>query len=148
MGSNTMHAPAAILLWGTLVALVLFLRTLRSAMQRCAPVSRTMTPEKVWLVLIPFFGLLWQFVVVVNLAKSLGNEFARLGISRSDARGSRAIGLASCVCNCCLFLPSPVLRGLVVVVGFILWMAYWAGISNCSRLLETHQGVTEASSMA
>jgi hypothetical protein len=28
-----------------------------------------------WLWLIPVFGLVWQFIVVVNIAKSLGNEF-------------------------------------------------------------------------
>jgi hypothetical protein len=29
----------------------------------------------VWLLLIPAFGLLWHFVVVMYIAKSLRNEF-------------------------------------------------------------------------
>lgn len=148
MESHQPQAPGGILLWFILIAIVLFLRTLRSTLDRCAPASRTMAPGKVWLTFIPFFGLIWQFVVVINIAKSLRKEFARLRIPRSDAIPGQTIGLAFCVCNCCLFIPNPLLCGLAALVGFVLWMVYWIEIANCSRLLETHPGVTPASTIA
>jgi hypothetical protein len=148
MGSHQQHAAAVILLWLTLVAIVLYLKMLRSVLQKCAPASRTMTPEKVWLILIPFFGLIWQFIVVRNIARSLKNEFARLAISGSDTNAGQAVGFTYCVCVCCLFLPSPLLCGLAAVTGFIFWTVYWIGIASCSRLLETSHCVTESSSVA
>jgi len=150
MESHPMRAPSVMLFWFILTALVFYLRTLRGVLQKCAPASRTMTPEKVWLILIPFFGLIWQFIVVRKIATSLGNEFARLGISYSDARPGQSVGLACCVCNCCifLFLSIPVLCGLATLASFVLWMVYWIGMANCSRLLETHHGVASASPVA
>jgi hypothetical protein len=123
-----------IILWLTLIALVLFLLALQNALKKCAPASRTMEPGKVWLWLIPIFGLVWQFIVVINIAKSLGNEFARLEIRCPDPTPGQAIGVAMCVCNCFIFIP--LLGGLAGIVGLVLWIAYWFRIVNYSRLLD------------
>jgi hypothetical protein len=55
-----------------LVALLLYLQTLQNALKNCAPASRTMKPGYVWLVAIPAFGLLWHFVVVLNIGLVFG----------------------------------------------------------------------------
>ena len=82
-----------IILWLTLIALVLFLLALQNALKKCAPASRTMEPGKVWLWLIPIFGLVWQFIVVINIAKSLGNEFARLEIRCPDPTPGQVLAI-------------------------------------------------------
>jgi hypothetical protein len=130
-----------VILWFTLIALVLFLLALQGVLKKCAPASRTMEPGKVWLWLIPVFGLVWQFIAVMNVAKSLGNEFARLGIPCSQPSPGRAIGLAWCVCNCCIFIP--LLGGLAGMAGLVLWIAYWIRIANFSRLLDERRATTQ-----
>jgi hypothetical protein len=123
----------SVILCFTLIALILYLLTLGKVLNKCAPASRAMEPGKVWLMLIPVFGLVWQFIIVMNIAKSLGNEFARLGIPCPEPTPGQTIGLAMCVCNCCIFIP--LLGGLVSIAGLVLWIVYWIRIANYSRLL-------------
>jgi hypothetical protein len=147
MQGHSLPALALIvILWFTLIALILYLLKLQETLKKCAPASRTMKPGKVWLVLIPLFGLVWHFIVVINIAKSLGNEFARLGIACSEPTPGRAIGLASSVCNCCIFVP--LLGGLAGAAGFVLWIVYWIRVANFSRALDANQPIIPASPIA
>jgi len=93
MQSHPLPTLALILiLWFGLLALIGYLLALQDALKKCAPTSRTMKPGKVWLLLIPVFGLVWQFIIVVNIAKSLRNEFERLGIPCRESTPSRLSG--------------------------------------------------------
>jgi len=105
-----------------------------------------MKPGKVWLAVIPVFGLFWHFVVVMNIAKSLRNEFARLGIPCPESAPGQNIGLASCACNCCIFIPF--LGGLAAMVGIVLWVFYWKRIADYSRDLEERQEIAPISPVA
>lgn len=146
MTNHPLPTPVLIVIfWFTLLAVILYLVTLQNALKNCAPASRTMKPGMVWLVGIPVFGLLWHFVVVINIAKSLRNEFARLGMPCPDSTPGQNIGLAASACNCCLFIP--LLGGLAAIVGFVLWIDYWIKIANYSRDLEEHQAITPVSPM-
>ena len=69
------------------VVLIPFILTLRRAMLLCSPESRTLSPRLVWLLIIPFFTFVWEFVVVVKLAESLHNEFLKRGIETDKAPG-------------------------------------------------------------
>jgi hypothetical protein len=147
MESHPLPRLALILIvWFTLLALIVYLVALQDALKKCAPTSRTMKPGKVWLWLIPVFGLVWQFIVVVNIAKSLRNEFARLGIPCRESTPGQAVGLLFCLCNCCTLIP--LIGRLAALVGFVLWIAYWIRIANYSRLLDANQTKTPPSSIA
>jgi hypothetical protein len=147
MGSHPLPTLALILIfWFGLLVGILYLQTLQNALKRCAPASRTMQPWMVWLLLIPAFGLLWHFVVVVYIAKSLRNEFARLEIPSSESAPGQNIGLAACACNCCIFIP--LLGGLAAIAGIVLWIDYWIKIAHYSRDLEEHQAISPASPIA
>lgn len=146
MERSSLPVVALIIIYGiTLIALVFYLLALQKALKKCAPASRAMEPAKVWLILIPFFGLVWQFIVVMNIGKSLANEFRRLGIASPEPAPGQQIGLASCVCNCCIFIP--LLGGLAGLAGLVLWIVYWVRVTNYSRLLDT-QALTSASPIA
>ena len=147
MASHQLPTLALILIfWFTLLAFLLYLQTLQNALKKCAPASRTMKPGQVWLTAIPVFGLLWHFVVVMNIANSLKNEFARLGIPCPESTPGQNIGLAACVCNCSIFIPF--LGGLAAIVGIVLWIFYWKRIADYSRDLEEHQAMTPVSPVA
>jgi hypothetical protein len=129
-------------LFFALIALIFYLLTLERALKKCAPASRTIEPWKVWLTLIPLFGLIWHFVIVVNVAKSLGNEFARLGISCPEWAPGLAIGLAACICDCGFYLP--LVGRYAAVAGFVLWLVYWKRIANYSRDLDANNTIAPA----
>ena len=128
-----------------LVALIYFLGILQNTLKKCAPVSRTMNPGKVWLVLIPLFGLIWQFYVVLNVADSLENEFARLGIPCRGLKATMAVGVGMCIGSSCVLVPVLWIRDLIEIVTFVLWIAYWGRIVNHSRALDAPAAVAPAS---
>ena len=88
----------------------------------------------VWLLLIPLFNLVWNFFVVIGIANSLANEYVRRGRPSPEPSPGKSIGIAMSVCACCGVIPIlGVLAGLAYLV---LWVIYWAKISEYNRSLE------------
>lgn len=116
-----------------LVPAVFYLLTLQKALERCAVSSRTMQPGMVWLLLVPLFNMIWNFFVVLALARSLANEFARRGMPSPEAEPGQSIGLAMCICTCCGLIP--VLGLLASLASVVLWVMYWVKIAGYSQAL-------------
>ena len=107
-------APGALLgvlaiLIVTLLALIVveifYILALRRALGNCSPTSRTMDPGMVWLLIVPIVAQVWMFFVVLNIAKSLGNEFRLRGIPTGDPEPGKMIGLAMSVCGAAALIP-------------------------------------------
>ena len=117
-----------------LIPAIFYLLTLQNALAKCAPVSRTMEPGMVWLSIIPLFSMIWNFFVVMALAKSLGNEYRRRGIPCPDPLPGQSIGMAMCICSCCGIIP--ILGFLAGPASLVLWIIYWIKIAEFSRMLD------------
>ena len=87
----------------------------------------------VWLMLIPAFNLLWHFVIVLNMSKSLRNEYSARGFALTERDPGQNIGLAMCICVLTGFVPfvGPVLHA----AGIVCWILYWVKIAGYSRKL-------------
>ena len=107
-----------------LVVTIFYLLTLQKALSRCAPENRAMSPGLVWLMLIPLFNLVWQFLVVINISKSLAAEFQKRGLAVEDPKPGYTLGIVMCVGN---LICAP--------VGLICWIVYWIKISGYSNKL-------------
>ena len=125
-----------------LIPAIFYLLTLQNALSKCAPPSRTMEPAMVWLLLIPLFSLIWSFIVVMALAKSIGNEYRRRGIPCPDPLPGQNIGMAMCICGCCGVIP--IINLLAGPAAFVLWIVYWVKIAEFSRLLDLPSAVMPA----
>jgi type IV pilus assembly protein PilA len=113
---------------------ILFLLSLSTALGKCSKASRTMEPGLVWLMLVPVFGVVWQFAVVIALARSLGNEFRARGISSLEAQPGRSIGIAMCVSALCGMVP--LLNLVALPAAVVLLIIYWVKVSSFSRTLD------------
>ena len=91
-----------------------------------------MSPSLVWLMLIPIFGVVWHFFIVVNIAKSVRGEFRRRGIVAEPSPG-QALGLAMCGLLVVGFVPF--IGALAGFAGFVCWIIYWVKISRFSAQL-------------
>lgn len=112
---------------------ILYIATLQKALNRCSIDSRTISPGSVWLLLIPFFNIVWQFVLVSKISESLHNEFTKRNIN-ADPQPGKSIGLAYCILSVGSIIP--VLGGLTSLASFICWIIYWYKISGYSEKLE------------
>lgn len=116
-----------------LLPAIFYILTLQKALERCAVTSRTMQPAMVWLLLVPLFNMIWNFFVVLALARSLSNEFARRAMPSPEAEPGQSIGMAMCICTCCGIIP---LLGLLTsLAAMVLWIMYWIKIAGYSQAL-------------
>jgi hypothetical protein len=113
----------------TLVPLAFFCLTLQKCLNRCTPQCRTIAPGQVWLLLIPFFNLVWQFIVVSRISSTLANEF-RLRNMIKEPEPGKSLGLAFCILFVCGIVPF--LGILAGIAGLICWILYWVKIANYS----------------
>ena len=115
-----------------LVPFIFYCLTLQKALNRCSPECRAMNPGMVWLMFIPLFNIVWQFLVVLNMAKSLAAEFQKRGIAE-DPNPGQTLGLVMCIGN---LLCGP--------VGLICWIIYWVKIADYSSKIAPPPAVVAA----
>jgi len=119
---------------------IFYLISLQRCLNRCKLENRTMQPALVWLMLIPIFNLVWHFIIVSSVSKSVEAEFRTRGI-RSEPSPGNSIGLAMCILAVCSIIP---LFGILTgIAGFICWIIYWvkiAGISGQLAAVNSFQG--------
>lgn len=113
-----------------LLPAIFFLLTLQKTLNAISPENRRMPPSNVWLMFIPLFNIVWQFIMVDKIAQSITAECARLNIPIKDPKPTYNIGLAWNICNLITFIPF--IGGLAALVTFIL---YWVKVSEYKNLI-------------
>jgi hypothetical protein len=119
---------------GVFVANIFYLLTLQRTLELVSPDLRKMTPGLVWLMFIPLFSIVWNFIMVGHIGDSLRDEFRRRNIPVDEERPGYSVGLWMCI------LP---LTGWVPVIGIIgsigslvCWIIYWTKIKRYKEMLE------------
>jgi hypothetical protein len=132
-----------------------FFRTQYRTLMAITPANRLMAPGLVWLQFIPFFAMIWQFVVIVQIARSLRKErvFRMEESLLSDSLAPQlpsaayptlALGLAYCILSFGItffnlfgtFNPDPtaILTPLItlgsIAAAFICWIVYWVKLGS------------------
>ena len=115
-----------------LLPTIFYLISMQKALTRCDPKNRLMQPGLVWLNLIPFFAMIWQFFTVLYVSGSIDREFRDRGINAEPEPG-KSVGLAMCILNVCGLVPYV---GILTSIGsLVCWIIYWVKIAECSRKL-------------
>lgn len=119
-----------------LIPAIFYCLTLQKALNRVSPENRAMAPGMVWLLFIPLFNLVWHFIVVLNVAKSLGAEFKKRNMVVVADPG-KGIGLTYCILMCCSIIPIPIINSLIGLGALVCWIIYWVQIAGFSGKLAT-----------
>lgn len=116
---------------------ILYILTLYNAMKAVSPQNRKMEPGMVWLLLIPLFNMVWQFIVVNKLSASIESEYTSRGLpckSRPTYNIGLAFAILSCV-NVVVYWSLP-LRNLVGLAIIVCWIIYWVQVSDYKKELQ------------
>ncbi len=116
---------------------IFFLLTLQSTLKIISPENRKMPPSNVWLMFIPLFNFIWQFIMVKKIAQSISDECVRLNIPLKENKPTYSLGLAWNIC----FLLSiiPIIKGLASFVLLIIWIIYWVKVNEFKNLIITNK---------
>jgi hypothetical protein len=90
---------------------VIWCNSMERALRACDPTSRKMQLGHSWLIFVPLFGFIWQFVAVNKVSESLATEYHLRGWKSDEGRPGIETGLIACVVILVVFL----LRVLIVV---------------------------------
>lgn len=144
------------LLLAFVIPAILFFLAQQRLLQVIRPESREMTPGSVWLQLIPVFGLIWQFVVVIKIAHSVSKELAsRTGesildnsqaqVKGTDESPTYTIGIVYCIFTTLGFITNYSTRhstsylalfgSLFVLTGMACWIIYWVRLVKTKNKL-------------
>jgi hypothetical protein len=97
--------------------------SLYSCFKRIPQQFRICEQGLVWLLLIPFFNIVWGFFVYPSLAISYRNYFNSIGRTDTGDCGYM-LGLAYCICVCCAVVPFigilPGLAALMLLTIFLV----------------------------
>ena len=93
-----------------------------------------MPPGQVWLLFIPLFNIVWQFIVVKKIAVSIEKEMRQCN-GFTTVEPTYNIGLAFCILNVCGFIP--VLGAFARLAALVCWIIHWVKVSEYKRKIET-----------
>jgi hypothetical protein len=150
---NNGAALQFILLAAVLIPAIFFLLTEHKTLQLIRPWNRRMLPGLVWLQLIPLFGQIWQFFVVIRIAASIRKELESprgdsiIGVSDIFAAGAGrkptlGIGIAYCILHALAVLMLfsstnvPERDGLFSLAGMVCWIIYWVKLAGFKKKLQ------------
>ena len=135
---------------------ILFFLAQQRILQVINPENREMSPGSVWLQLIPVFGMVWQFIVVIRIAHSISKEMAskigesilenpQVQIKETDESPIYTFGIAYCtlttlgvIINYSTLHSSSYLRlfgSLFFLIGMVCWIIYWVRLVNTKNKL-------------
>ncbi len=80
-----------------LIPFIIFLMALQKTMNMISPENRKMPPSNVWLMLIPLFNIVWQFIMVDKIAQSITAECVKLNIPINENKPTYNNGLAALI---------------------------------------------------
>lgn len=118
-----------------ILPVVYYLLMLQGVLKEISHENRKMPPEQVWLSLIPLFGIIWQYFIVIRLADSLALEFKKRNIWTEEKRPGYNIGIVYCILLSAGIIPY--LGFLSALGGLVCWVIYWTKINEYrNRLIE------------
>lgn len=112
---------------------ILFLLTLQNTLKAISPENRKMPPSNVWLLFIPLFNIVYQFIMVDKIAKSIGAECFRLNIPVKDEKPTYSVGLAWNICNCITFIPF-----IGALAALTMFIVYWVRVNQFKNLVKAN----------
>lgn len=102
---------------------ILYLLTLQNLLYKVSPQNRTAAPGDVWLLIIPFFNLIYAFILYPKISESVEKEYSTRGLAKQDDFG-KSLGLLMPVLSLCAFVP--VLGFLAGFANLIIWIIFWS----------------------
>ncbi|MEP6597750.1 MAG: hypothetical protein ABJA71_17475 [Ginsengibacter sp.] len=116
-----------------IIPVIFFLLTLQNTLKLISPENRKMPPGNVWLILIPLFGMVWQFIVIRKISEAISEECIKLNIDVNEKMPAYTIGLVYCFSSILYLIP--ILKTIGALVALVSWVTFWIKVYQYKRLL-------------
>ena len=124
-----------ILVIGTFVLVAYFYKNIIDVMTLVRPTNRLTEVGNIALTFIPFFNLVYGFIVYPKICDSIKNEFNELGI---EEKGDFGKALAITFQILLLTFIIPFLNILSIIAALIVGIVFWVKINEFKNKLREH----------
>lgn len=130
MGSSVWHVVFLVCLLALLALSVMYLFALRKALQALDADCIGISPNLVWLLLVPVLNVVVFFVVVVALRKGY-RRMSAAGRLRAPSSAGGGVGIALGVCL--LLSRVPGIGPFLALASLLLWAGHWSEVNKARR---------------
>jgi uncharacterized membrane protein len=142
-----------------LAVAILFLMTLMRTLQLVRERNQAMSPGQVWLNFVPCLNIVWPFLTVLWMAKSLAAEYRDRGMHQQGEDYGKKVGLAGLIANIAAAVigqiiqtvgqlnraPEIVFVGIgIALLGSVVYLVclvlYWIKIAGFRKELQENRG--------
>jgi hypothetical protein len=122
---------------------IFFIFTQKRTLELIRPENRKIPTGQVWFQLIPLFGFIWQFYVIIKISDSIRDElntpvddsiFSEIAVQQH--RPVFSAGILYATLFCIGFIPLPPLNVFFGLAGLITWIFYWVHLSRYKKQLK------------
>lgn len=119
---------------GAIVVYVFYLKNLQDLLKEVAESNREVPPSNVWLMFIPFFNIVYSFILYNKIANSLSAEFQSRDLPQEGDYG-KGLGLAIAIVGAAGLIPG--ISDFTGLPSLILLIVYWVKMAKFKQLLRT-----------
>jgi hypothetical protein len=110
-----------------LLPFIFYLITLQNTLKAIKPEHRSMEPGMVWLMFIPLFNIVWQFIVVIRISESIQRELIAREQPAQD-KPAYSPGMAYCILSLLGWIP--LLGALCSIAALVCWIIHWVKVNE------------------
>ncbi|MFB8791527.1 MAG: hypothetical protein U7123_22475 [Potamolinea sp.] len=133
LGAMGLLASSAIVA-AFILGVALYCRSLQKCLSLIQPSCQAMNPKMVWLIFVPFYNIVEDFFIILNVSRSIEQEAQinqRLGVVNSFGRVS---GFGWCIAQVASLFPS-LLGEAASFIALFFWVVHWRFIAQVNTLL-------------
>lgn len=133
LGAADWFSTAAIIL--TFILMVaLYCRSLQQCLLLIQPKCRAMNPNMVWLMFVPFYNIVEDFFIILNVTRSIEQEAKTNEYLRSMNSFGRLSGFGWCIAQVVALFPT-LIGEIAGVISLVFWIIHWRFIAKVNSIL-------------
>ena len=115
---------------------VFYLKNLQDLLKECDPVNRQMPAVNVWLMFIPFFSIVYAFIMYSKISESIKREFEHRNAPQPGDY-LKTLGITMAILGVVGVIPVDALKGVVGLASLVLFIVYWVKSAQMKNKLRS-----------
>ena len=129
---------ALVILIGLAIAIMYFLN-LQDTLKEVSEENRDVPAVNAWLLLIPFFSIVYAFIFYPKICSSLKKEYGARGWDSSSDFGKN-LGLVMAILGVVAIIPIQALKGIAGLASLVIFIIFWVKMYNYKIALRNSNG--------
>lgn len=115
---------------------VFYLKNLQDLLKECEKSNLQMPPANVWLMFIPFFSIVYGFIMYPKISESIKREFESRNAPQSGDY-LKTLGIVMPILSAVGLIPVDALKGIVGLAGLVIFIIYWVKSAEMKNKLRS-----------